>query len=105
MTSFFLDVDGCGDSEYALPGDGGPGSVHTNTRTWTTVGRHRRQLQRPPPPRPASTSASQGNTTGEGCTMKAHYEHSHPHGAPGHVDTCSAHNRVHAGDRYSVVAR
>jgi hypothetical protein len=105
VTSFFLDVDGCGDSEYDVPGNGGPGSVHTNTRTWTapwdgivvSFGGHLHGG--------GIDIRLQNDTTGEGCTMKAHYEHSHPHDAPGHVDTCSAHNRVHAGDRYSVIAR
>lgn len=33
---YFLDVDGCwGDSEYEVPGDGGPGSVHEVDRTYT----------------------------------------------------------------------
>ena len=36
--------------------------------------------------------------------MKAHYEHSHSHGSPG-SDTCSAHNRVHTGDRYTLISR
>lgn len=33
---YFLDVTGCwGNSEYPVPGDGGPGSVHEQARTYT----------------------------------------------------------------------
>ncbi len=34
VVPFFMDVTGCGNSEYDVPGDGGPGSVHTKSRTW-----------------------------------------------------------------------
>src|SRR5262249_27099057 len=35
VTPFFLDVTGCTNSEYSVPGGGGPGSVHTMTRNFT----------------------------------------------------------------------
>ena len=34
VTPFFLDITGCGNSVYDVPGDGGPGSVFTSTRSW-----------------------------------------------------------------------
>ena len=105
LTPFFLDVTGCGNSEYDIPGNGGPGSVHTNTRSWTApwdgmvvnFGGHLHGG--------GIDIRLQNDTTGEGCTMKAHYEHTHSHGAPGSIDTCSAHNRVRTGDQYSVISR
>jgi hypothetical protein len=105
VTPFFLDVTGCGNSEYDVPGDGGPGSVHVNSRTWTapwtgmvlSFGGHLHGG--------GIDIRLQNDTTGEGCTMKAHYDHSHSHGAPGYIDTCGAHNRVNAGDRYSLISR
>lgn len=105
VTPFFLDVTGCGNSEYDIPGNGGPGSVHTNTRTWTApwdglvvgFGGHVHGG--------GIDIRLQNERSGEGCTMLAHYDHSHSHGAPGYIDACIAHNRVLAGDPYSVVSR
>ena len=31
---YFQDVTGCGDSTVDVPGNGGPGSVYTKSRTW-----------------------------------------------------------------------
>lgn len=105
VTPFFLDVDGCGDSEYDVPGNGGPGSVHTNTRTWTA------------PWGGYITSAGghlhgggiditiRNDATGAACTMTAKYEHTHPHDAPGSITTCPVHKRFEAGQQFSVTAR
>ncbi|MBK5288786.1 MAG: hypothetical protein JJE46_09990 [Acidimicrobiia bacterium] len=36
VTSYFYDVDGCwGDSEFTVPGGGGPGSIFEKTKTYT----------------------------------------------------------------------
>ncbi len=35
LVPLFQDVTGCGASTYQVPGNGGPGSVHTNSRAWT----------------------------------------------------------------------
>ena len=32
---YFQDITGCGGSTYDVPGNGGPGSVHTKSRSWT----------------------------------------------------------------------
>lgn len=105
VTPFFLDVTGCGNSEYDVPGNGGPGSVHTTSRTWNA-------------PWDGLLVRSEGHVHGGGidislehepsgdtCTMVAKYGHSHPHGAPGEITDCTAHNRFERGDRYTVTAR
>jgi hypothetical protein len=105
VTPFFLDVTGCGSSEYDVPGGGGEGSVHTNSRTWTA-------------PWDGYLVSAEGHVhgggidislehepTGHTCTMVAKYEHSHPHGAPGAITTCPAHNRFQQGDPFTVTAR
>ncbi|HKH07129.1 MAG TPA: hypothetical protein VKA65_18320 [Acidimicrobiales bacterium] len=106
VTPFFLDVTGCTNSEYDVPGDGGAGSVHTNTRTWSApwngymvgAGGHLHAG--------GINIGLRDEATGLECTMKANYEHSHgEHGAPGSIDTCPLHVRVSAGQRFSVVSR
>ena len=106
VTPFFLDVTGCTNSEYSVPGDGGTGSVHTNTRTWSV-------------PWDGYMVGAGGHLHGGGiniglrdeatqveCTMTAHYEHSHgSHDAPGHIDRCPLHVEVDAGQQFSVVSR
>lgn len=105
VTPFFLDVTGCGNSEYDVPGNGGPGSIHTNTRNWTmpwggyhvTSGGHLHGG--------GIDITLRNNTTGVSCPMVAHYEHSHPHDAPGSIDRCLAHKRVEQGHQFSVTSR
>ena len=102
VTPFFLDVTGCGNSEYDVPGDGGPGSVHTNTRSWTvpwdgyhvTAGGHLHGG--------GIDIVLRNESTGAECTMVAHYEHTHPHDAPGSITRCPVHKRVLAGQEFSV---
>jgi len=105
VTPFFLDVDGCGDSEYDVPGNGGPGSVHTTTRNWnapwggyiTGAGGHLHGG--------GIDITIRNNATGDACTMTAHYEHTHPHDAPGSITTCPVHKRFEAGQQFSVISR
>jgi hypothetical protein len=105
VTPFFLDVDGCGDSAYDVPGDGGAGSVHTNTRTWNvpwdgylvSAGGHVHGG--------GIEVALRDDTSGAECRMVARYEHGHPHNAPGSITTCPIHMRVEQGDPFSVVSR
>jgi len=105
VTPFFLDITGCGSSVYDVPGNGGPGSVHTNSRTWTA-------------PWTGYLVTAEGHVHGGGidiairhdeadaeCKMVAKYEHTHPHGAPGYITTCPTHVRFEAGDPYTVTAR
>jgi hypothetical protein len=105
VTPFFLDVTGCGNSEYDVPGDGGAGSVHTNTRTWTApwdgylvgAGGHVHGG--------GINIALRDDATGSECRMTAVYGHSHPHGAPGSITRCPVHTRVTAGEQFSVLSR
>jgi hypothetical protein len=105
VTPFFLDVTGCGASVYDVPGTGGSGSVHTNTRTWTAPwdgilvgsGGHLHGG--------GIDITLRNNANGQECKMLAHYEHSHPNASPGRIDSCIAHNRVTAGDQFSVISR
>lgn len=105
VTPFFLDVTGCGNSEYDVPGNGGPGSVHTNTRTWTApwdgylvrAGGHLHGG--------GIDITLRNDTTGAACTMTAQYDHTHPHDAPGSITTCPTHKRFLGGQQVSVSAR
>jgi hypothetical protein len=45
------------------------------------------------------------DATGDSCTMVAHYEHSHPDGAPGEITRCPVHKRALQGQSFSVVSR
>jgi hypothetical protein len=104
VTPFFLDITGCGNSEYDIPGDGGPDSIHTRSRTWET-------------PWEGYFVGSGGHVHGGGiditikddvdnlwCTMTAKYEHSH-HGGPGSITACTPHEHFGAGDPFTVTAR
>lgn len=105
VTPFFLDVTGCGNSVYDVPGNGGAGSVHTNTRTWTApwtglavgMGGHLHGG--------GIDITLRNNSNGTECRMVAHYEHSHPEESPGSIDRCIAHNLVTQGSTFSVISR
>lgn len=105
VTPFFLDVTGCGNSEYDVPGGGGPGSIHTRSRTWTA-------------PWEGYLVTAGGHVHGGGidirirdeadaleCAMVAKYEHSHPHDSPGSITTCPTHEHIGAGQQFTVTAR
>jgi hypothetical protein len=105
VTPFFLDVTGCGNSEYDVPGDGGPDSLHSMTRTWTMPwdGYH-----------VGSGGHVHGggvditisnDTTGEICRMFPTYEDGQPHGAPSEMSTCPLHKRFEGGQQLSVTSR
>ena len=105
---FFLDVTGCGNSEYDVPGDGGPGSVHTNTRTFTapwdgylvTAGGHLHEG--------GIDISIRDDASGLVCTMNARYAEPMAPGMmnpPSEITTCPIHQRIHAGAHYSVISR
>jgi hypothetical protein len=116
VTPFFADVTGCGNSEFDVPGNGGPGSVYTKSRSFVApwdgimvyAGGHLHgggidlTLKDP--------------ATGAKCVMTAHYDM--PMGAafatpadmgmidpPTMIDPCPAHNLVAGGNSYSLTAR
>lgn len=106
VVPFFLDVTGCGNSEYNVPGTGGPGSVHENKRVWTApfngmlvgAGGHVHGG--------GINIGLRDEATGLECTMKAHYEHSHgTEHMPGYIDRCPIHLTVKQGQQFSVVSR
>lgn len=124
VTAFFLDVTGCF-AEYDVPGDGGPDSVHTETRTWTApwdgtlvnaVGHmHGGGID----------ITIRNEETGDECTMNAIYpeggshghdggdmDHDdgdtggHGHAEPPHEITgCPVHHEFDEGDEFSVISR
>jgi hypothetical protein len=111
VRAFFLDVTGCF-AAYNVPGDGGPDSVHTRTRTWeapwdgylvTAVGHlHAGGLD----------LTLRDEESGRECTMNAHYETGHDHGQdmghdnpPAEITRCPVHVRVQEGQRFSVISR
>jgi hypothetical protein len=104
VTPFFLDITRCGNSEYDIPGDGGPGSVHTATQSWTvpwdgylvTAGGHLHGG--------GIDITLRNDATGDACTMNAHYEHSHGD-APGEITACPTHKRVLQGQQFSIISR
>jgi hypothetical protein len=105
VTPFFLDVTGCGNSEYDVPGNGGPGSVHTSSRTWSapwegylvTAGGHLHGG--------GIDIAIRDEADGLECRMVANYEHQHPHDAPGSITRCPTHEHIGAGQQFTVTSR
>jgi hypothetical protein len=105
VTPLFLDVTGCGGSTYDVPGNGGTGSLHTATRTWTApwngivvgMGGHLHGG--------GVDITLRNNRSGEQCHMLAHYDHAHPGHSPGSIDACIAHNRVNQGDTFTLTSR
>src|ERR687891_722307 len=104
VTPFFLDVTGCGNSTYDVPGDGGPGSVHTKSRSW-------------PAPRDGMLISAGGHLHDGGiditlkdtapgspaCTGTATYHEDPRHLAS--INPCPMHEKVIAGHDYRVTAR
>jgi hypothetical protein len=105
VTPFFLDVTGCGNSTYDVPGNGGPGSIHSLARTWTapwsgylvTAGGHLHGG--------GIDIGIRDDADGLECKMIAKYEHSHPHDAPGSITTCPTHEQIGAGQTVTVTSR
>lgn len=107
VRAFFLDVAGCL-TQYNVPGNGGPGSVHTATRTWTApwdgylvtaVGHmHAGGID----------LSLRDEARGVQCTMTAGYEDAHEPGhenPPHEITRCPIHVQVQEGQRFSVISR
>ncbi|MEK6252215.1 MAG: hypothetical protein AABM43_09785 [Actinomycetota bacterium] len=101
---YFQDVTGCGNSTYDVPGNGGPGSVHTKTRSWAAPydgiavfsGGHLHD---------GGIDITLKDATQENgkCTGTATYHENPRHLAT--ISPCVLHNKVVAGHQYSVTAR
>jgi hypothetical protein len=101
---YFQDITGCGDSTYDVPGDGGPGSVHVNSKAW-------------PAPRDGIAVFAGGHLHNGGiditlrddtnnatiCQGVATYHENPRHLAS--INPCILDYPVTAGDTYSVTAR
>jgi hypothetical protein len=104
LDSYFMDVTGCGGSTYDVPGDGGPGSIHTRSRTWTAPrdgiavfsGGHLHE---------GGIDISLRDTTANGvaCTGTASYHENPRHLAS--INPCVMHEKVIGGHNYTVTAR
>ena len=104
LQPWFMDVTGCGNSTYDVPGNGGPGSVHTKSRSWQA-------------PRDGIAVFAGGHLHDGGiditlrdtapgapkCTGTATY-HENPHHLAS-INSCPMHEKVIAGHSYSVTAR
>jgi hypothetical protein len=101
---YFQDTTGCGNSTYDVPGNGGPGSVHVNSRSWTApeqgiavyTGGHLHD---------GGIDISLRNDTQQYtlCTGVVTY-HENPHHLAT-INPCPLHNLVRAGDVLTVAAR
>jgi hypothetical protein len=104
LIPLFMDVTGCGGSTYQVPGNGGPGSVHTNSRSWTSpvdgiavfTGGHLHEG--------GIDITLKDDTTGQvACTGVAEYHTNPTHLAK--IPACPLHHKVTAGHSYSVTSR
>lgn len=104
LNVYFQDITGCGNSTYDVPGDGGPGSVHLNSRSWTA-----------PDDGIAIFTAGHLHEGGIDITLRdetnnaticrgvATYHEDPRHLAT--INSCRVHFAAQAGNRYSVTAR
>ena len=102
VTPYFQDVTGCGNSTYDVPGDGGPDSLLTTSRSWTV-------------PQDGLVVFSGGHLHDGGvdirlrnnstpiCIATATYHENPRHLAS--INSCSLHSRVRPGDTMTVAAR
>ncbi len=104
VTPYFQDVNGCGGSTFDVPGNGGPGSVFTKSRTWTApvsgvaifTGAHMHEggIDQ------TLLKVFNGQVA---CTSVVSY-----HEDPRHVATispCKLHHKVVAGQKYRLTSR
>ena len=101
---WFMDITGCGNSTYDVPGNGGPGSVHVRSRSWQA-------------PRDGMAVFAGGHLhlggiditlrdTAPGsptCTGTATYHENPRHLAT--INSCPMHEKVVSGHSYRVTAR
>jgi len=101
---WFMDVTGCGDSTYDVPGTGGPGSYHVRSRTWQAprdgiavwAGGHLHDGG-------VDITVSDAAPGSPTCTGTATY-HENPHHLAT-INPCFLHEKVTAGHSYRVTSR
>lgn len=101
---YFQDITGCGGSTYDVPGNGGPGSVHTKSRSWTAprdgiavfAGGHLHEGG-------IDITLKDATANQTACTGTATYHENPRHLAT--INPCHLHHKVTAGRSYSVTAR
>jgi hypothetical protein len=101
---YFQDITGCGNSTYDIPGNGGPGSVHTRSASWTVprdglavwTGGHLHE---------GGIDITLADTTSGAtfCTGTATYHENPRHLSA--INPCLLHDRITAGDSLRVTAR
>jgi len=101
---WFMDITGCGNSTYDVPGNGGPGSVHARSRSWQA-------------PRDGMAVFAGGHLHDGGiditlrdtapgsptCTGTATYHENPRHLSS--INSCPMHEKVIGGHSYRVTAR
>lgn len=101
---WFMDTTGCGNSTYDVPGNGGPGSVHSRSRSWQA-------------PRDGMAVFAGGHLHDGGiditlrdtapdsptCTGTATYHENPRHLSS--INSCPMHEKVIGGHSYRVTAR
>lgn len=104
VDALFQDVTGCGGSTFDVPGNGGPGSVYTKSRSWRApsdglaifTGGHLHEG--------GIDISLKDRTTGTNfCTGTAIYHENPRHLSK--IDPCFLHNKVVAGHDFAVTAR
>ncbi len=104
VTPYFMDVTGCGNSTYDVPGNGGPGGVHTMSRSWQATadgiavfaGGHLHDGG-------IDISLKENSPGALACKGTATYHENPRHLAA--INPCTLHEKVVAGRSYSVTAR
>jgi hypothetical protein len=104
VDAYFQDVTGCGGSTYDVPGDGGPGSVHSKSRSWTAPrdgiaifsGGHLHEGG-------IDITLTDGTTGSEYCKGVATYHENPRHLAA--INGCVLHHQVTAGHTFTVTSR
>jgi len=103
VDAYFQDVTGCGNSTYNVPGNGGPGSVHTKSRSWAAPddglaifsGGHLHKGG-------IDINLKDGTSGSDFCTGTAGY---HGNGHLARIKPCLIHEKVDAGHDFKVTAR